>query len=293
MRTGNHLDYLIYPLLVLGILGHHAVLYYGLGISADLVVGGVGFLSVALVHIFERLRPYREDWNRDRGDFKSDAFLFPLLAALVRAGFITLFTRWPLPAVVDLGASFSEVPAWVQLPFWLIAAEFGYYWYHRLCHKSALFWELHAVHHGAERVYWANSARFHSLDMVLGLVIYLLPLYVFGASIEVIAWFLTFNSITGLLEHANIRFTAGRLNHFFNTAELHRWHHSADPQVSARNLGKVLSVWDQVFGTFHYKPGDPIDEIGVLDSDPVPQGYLPQQVYPFRRMFQSSKRNPK
>jgi sterol desaturase/sphingolipid hydroxylase (fatty acid hydroxylase superfamily) len=81
------------------------------------------------------------------------------------------------------------------------------------------------------------------------------------------------NAVTGLLEHANVAFSAGPLNYFFNTAELHRWHHSTDPVLSSRNFGKTLSHWDWVFGTAHSNTREELKEVGVKTEN-IPAGIL-------------------
>ena len=73
-------------------------------------------------------------------------------------------------------------PILIQLVFALLICEFFFYWVHRICHRTPVLWSLHSVHHGAGRVYWANSARFHPLDACLDLIFYFLPLRSFGST---------------------------------------------------------------------------------------------------------------
>src|SRR5690606_33099298 len=88
----------------------------------------------------------------------------------------------------------------------LLCCEFFYYWFHRFCHKIPMLWRFHVVHHGAQRVYWINSGRFHLVEAFFSSMIYFLPLVFLGTGPEVIIMVITFSSITGFMEHVNIDF---------------------------------------------------------------------------------------
>ena len=103
-----------------------------------------------------------------------------------------------------------------------------------------------------------------------------------GASEEAIVIAMTLSLVTGFLEHANIDFKAGVLNYVFNTAELHRWHHSVVMKESNSNYGKVLSFWDLCFGTFWFPGGKDVSEVGVK-GEAIPASFMKQLVYPFRK----------
>jgi len=90
----------------------------------------------------------------------------------------------------------------------LLAGEFCYYWMHRITHRVPKLWNLHEVHHSAERVYWANSGRFHFFDAILRNFAYLLPLILLNTSEYLMEMILVFSRITGFLEHVNINFKA-------------------------------------------------------------------------------------
>lgn len=259
-------DLIIYPSLLILMLAFHAFLaeFFHNPELASIVVS---VTATILVWILEKIYPYRVEWNKNVGDLWTDiAFtllLFPLITTVVRVLLAFALQKNAFLALWNLGQRFETVPAFLQFPFWLLIAELGYYAYHRLCHHHPWFWSLHKSHHSPLRVYWANSGRFHPADMLIGMFIYFLPFYVFQASPEVLAWFLSFNAVTGLLEHANIQFRAGLLNRIFNTAELHRWHHSVVPEISGKNLGKVLCVWDQLFGTYYLPKNQHVERVGV------------------------------
>jgi sterol desaturase/sphingolipid hydroxylase (fatty acid hydroxylase superfamily) len=107
------------------------------------------------------------------------------------------------------------------------------------------------------------------------------PLFLIQPSVELIGLFVTVNAVTGLLEHANVDFNAGPLNYIFNTAQLHRWHHSPKVTISNKNFGKVLSIWDVFFSTWYLPKSERIQKVGVETED-IPSGMWRQFLHPFK-----------
>ncbi len=236
----------------------------------------------AIILVQEHYAPFREDWKRNRGDLFSDflqsAIVFPVISEIIYKGYNLLLSQplkqfWP-----------HTLPAPVQLLLILLIAEYAHYWYHRQSHRKKSLWHFHTIHHGVQRVYSVNSARFHMVDILFNMLAYLAPLSLFGVRDEVFYSFLAISSITGLLEHANIKFEAGIFNYFFNTAQLHRWHHSEVSRESQTNFGKVLCVWDIVHGT-HFLPADrKVGTVGIGKRREVPPTFIAQTMYPFEEM---------
>ena len=279
------LSILIYPILVLGSL---TTFYQILEIIKPGIIGVyvaiANFPFLLAVVAFEYLLPFRKDWQRNRGDVLADAIntlvRFPIFMALLYAG-ITHFITPPLTHYWIHNAHLL-----VQFGVLLVISELFYYGYHRLSHELKSLWKFHAVHHGALRVYWLNSARFHLVDLTLSLLIYFIPIAVFGVHEHVVGLFIAINATTGLLEHANIDFHVGPLNYIFNTAELHRWHHSEKMEISQKNYGKVLSIWDWIFGTGYF-PRQSMQEPVGIEGEIVPNDYIGQLRYPFLKKSSS------
>ncbi len=53
-------------------------------------------------------------------------------------------------------------------------------------------------------------------------------------------------------------------------------------EESHHNYGKVLSVWDQVFGTFYLPKQKQLELVGIEGQSPVPNSFWGQLRYPFR-----------
>ena len=179
--------------------------------------------------------------------------------------------------LIDLRKEYGFI---AQLVVALAAGEFCYYWFHRATHTIPVLWRFHAVHHGAKRVYWMNAGRFHFIEIFFGGLAFYIPLAFFQPYPDVTIMIIAFSGITGFLEHINIDFRAGWLNYIFNTAQHHRWHHSKVVKESNTNYGKVLIIWDLLFGTFFLPKDREVEEVGTV-ADDVPYDFLGQVKYPF------------
>lgn len=243
---------------------------------------------IVVIVIFEQLLPYRKEWMIGRGDTITDVLqtfiTLPIASKLAELSLpILLFypAMW-ISKNLDLSFWPDEWSFIMQFILAALAAEFCMYWIHRLSHRIPFLWRFHSVHHGAERVYWINSGRFHIFDAFLDSMCYFFPVILFGAPEEIVVTLITLSAITGFLEHVNIDYRGGILNYVFNTAELHRWHHSKEQSESDNNYGKALIIWDLLFGTY-YLPSDwDVEEVGLYGDDTVPNSYWGQMKYPFK-----------
>lgn len=277
-----------YPLaLISAVAAYFALLPSVSNEGVFFLVAAISYVFIVVVHVSEKIWPARKEWNVNRGDFRSDLVFTNLLLPALSKG-AEIFLAWAILAMMSESMHQGltslwphESPILVQGLLALLVCEFLFYWAHRLFHQVHALWLFHSIHHAVKRVYWNNSGRFHPVDLFVTWVFYYLPLAVFGVSPQVMGFFLIMNAVTGLLEHANVDFKAGWLNRLFNTAELHRWHHSAEPEVSSMNFGKVLSIWDQVFGTYYLPAGKEVGEVGIV-TESVPEGVRAQMAYPFR-----------
>ena len=267
---------LYYPVMVFGAVA--AWLVASRHVSADqlpLLNLAISAVVIPLVILSERLLPFHRDWLRGRGDFVADVVaslvVLPVIVALAEA-----LDRAALPTLELLPTDSHVV---VEVVVALVLAEFMHFWVHRLAHHWAPMWRLHAVHHGAPRVYWGNAGRFHPLDLAVIFPLYFAPVVLLGISPQAFSLFMVMNAVTGILEHANVDFRAGPLNYLFNSAELHRFHHANDVVTSRHNYGKVLCIWDLVFGTHKVAPGGFAGELGA--GQPVPVTFFAQLAHPF------------
>ncbi|MDH5368002.1 MAG: sterol desaturase family protein [Cyclobacteriaceae bacterium] len=281
------LQYLFYPFVVLITLVVLFELVEILSVEYYILIPVILMIPLLSIFVFlELFFPYKKDWNIGRGDFGTDliqTFLTLPIASKISELLLPLLLYYPIMWLTEsLEVSIVKFNNNLTISFMiaLLICEFCYYWIHRISHENKYLWQLHAIHHGAERVYWGNSGRFHFIDAFLGSTAYFLPLILLGVSNEVIVIVLTFSGITGFLEHVNINFRAGFLNYVFNTAELHRWHHSENEQESNRNYGKALILWDLLFRTFFWPKDRRVEKVGIK-GEKIPVKFMKQLFHPF------------
>lgn len=280
------LDYAIYPLLVGG--GVMAIVAsVAAGMSYWAVAPPVLLLCATFVVLLEHRRPYVVAWREPQGDVAADRAHFAANLAVSQLAVLTY--------AAALEARGSAVRLWpgdwpfaLQFVLGLIIVDLGLYWVHRLSHSIAWLWRLHAIHHGPRRVYWMNGQRRHVVHEVLEGTPGLIVLGVLGAPAEVVACSFAAITIHLMLQHGNVAYRAGILRHVFSVAELHRWHHQRLYADVQGNYGALLSVWDCWFGSALDKEGDAPPDVGMDDEPDLPQDWLGQHVWPFRRRRDSA-----
>ncbi len=236
---------------------------------------------------WEFILPYRAHWNKSDGDLGTDAIhltVSGLLTKFIKPLYIFLL----IPAVGFLGSRFGSDELWphhwnlvAQLALVLVLCEFGRYWFHRFAHSVPWLWNLHAVHHSPNRLYWLNAGRFHPLERFYLQIPELLPFILLNPSEPILMMYLVLNSAHGFYQHANIQTRIGPLNYVFSMSELHRWHHSKVIEQSDNNFGNILILWDLVFGTFYLPRDKEVGSIGLLNPD-YPKNYIGQIIAPFQ-----------
>ena len=169
----------------------------------------------------------------------------------------------------------SNWPLWVQVPVLFFIFEFLNYHIHRGMHElqgpmGRILWHVHAAHHLPDRLYLLMHAVSHPLNAVFiqGIAI-ILPIWLMGYQPEAVLIFLVVNAFHGIVSHFNVDLRLGWASYVFVGPEVHRYHHSA--KISeAKNYGATLTIWDQVFGTFVYRPGTPPAELGTDPNAKLP-----------------------
>jgi sterol desaturase/sphingolipid hydroxylase (fatty acid hydroxylase superfamily) len=213
------------------------------------------------------------------GDIGSFILIFGLLD-----GALKWLTPFVILAIVPASGPMA-LPLWQQIGLVVLWIEFAGWASHWAHHRFAPLWALHAMHHSTEHLYTLNNFRFHPFNHVLNHLAMILPLLWIGVSADAILVYTALSLPVLLLQHSNIAFDFGRLNLVFNTNDLHRWHHSAQPTEGVMNLGRALVLWDQVFGTYLRPPAmtAPV-RIGLFASSrrfPSATRYWAQLAWPF------------
>jgi sterol desaturase/sphingolipid hydroxylase (fatty acid hydroxylase superfamily) len=82
------------------------------------------------------------------------------------------------------------------------------------------------------------------------------------------------------MQHSRLRWTFGPMHSVLVSPSFHSVHHSTDAREYNGNYGRVLSIWDLLFGTF-VRSEQTTRRQGV-DGMEVPERLSAQFVHPFR-----------
>lgn len=242
-----------------------------------LVLFGVFTVGIVTFHLLEPVAPIKSGYRSGvfrRGyfaDVVSTLVNGPGLSSLTKIAAIYLVTR--VPAQWRFMADWSFVAQFI--PFFLVN-DFGRYWLHRWYHASPLLWRFHRVHHTVVEMDSLSLFRIHVGEAVIKNGLLFLPFQLIGVSPWVIVVYSSWDILKGFWHHANLRTYVGPVNYFFNTAELHWWHHSTESRGQQANYGSILSIWDRLFHTFYWPRGEWPEQIGVEGIDHFPDSYLGQ-----------------
>lgn len=238
-------------------------------------------IFIPMEKLFGRLQQdvFRKGWRVDLTYF----FISTLLVQLTT--YLTL-----QPAIALFGwAIFPGVQEWIRSqPYWLqfleiaLLADIVQYWVHRLFHEIPWLWRFHAVHHSAEVMDWMAGNRIHLVDLAITRSLIYVPSFILGFSEAPMVAYIVFVSLHAVFIHSNLRFKFGRWRWVFSTPQFHHWHHTAEAEGINKNYAVHFPLLDLLFGTF-YLPGERWPKVYGVRNNDVPQSYLAQWVYPFRR----------
>jgi len=176
----------------------------------------------------------------------------------------------------------------LQVVVFVVVADVGGYWVHRLLHANAWLWELHKIHHSQTRLTPLTNYRFHFLDETFRRVLLFIPFQMLGTSLQVA---LTVNFIMAwllLLQHSEFDWHYGPIGRIFVSPVFHRWHHAVDAESQNANYGMLFTFWDDLFGT-SFRRDTPPEQLG-LAGEVMPDSFLRQQLIPIFRLLDLRKR---
>ena len=270
------------------------------GIFVALLVLGLVF---GLLERFFRTRPgpawyRRPDTRTDlaywfftplatRGITRLGAGLAVLLVVVLAGGSVAEFRAeiasgtFPDLGIFGMGESIRALPLYLQFPLGLLAGDFFGYWLHRAFHRGRL-WQFHAIHHSSPRLDWLSSVRVHPVNDLGNRVLQAVPLLLLGFDPLVFALYAPFTTLYAILLHADVNWSFGPGRYLLASPMFHRWHHSSEDEGRDKNFAGLFPVFDLLFGTFHFPPGELPRTLGT-PATPVPAGFWRQLLYPFRR----------
>ncbi|MEB3358004.1 MAG: sterol desaturase family protein [Synechococcales bacterium] len=214
------------------------------------------------------------------------SFLVIPITALLSATAIANLVSHALSYLTSISTLFpiSHPPLWYHLSFSLfliLAIDFGYFYNHYLRHKVPLLWEFHKIHHTAEVLTPFTLYRHHPLDYLVQILSVSLCAgtatgiwtFLFGSQAQVLSlngvpWLLFAFYLTGNFRHSHIWVAFPNwASYVLMSPAQHYIHHANDSRYYDTNYGKILSLWDWMFGTLYIPQGYQELPLGLPDEE--------------------------
>lgn len=241
-----------------------------------------GILFVPLEKLFGRLT----DQPLFRSEWREDLFYFLLSSVLVQT--LTYLSLAPSMAILQHTSSWSAFrqsvasqPFWLQVVEIMFLTDFVQYWFHRAFHRIPFLWGFHAVHHSAQKMDWLAGSRMHIVEIIGLRGMTIIPMYVLGFAESALHIYILLVYLNATFVHANVRFNVEWLKPLIVTPRFHHWHHGIEKEAIDVNFAIHFPWLDKLFGTYYMPPEQWPSGYGI-GGHPVPNGYWPQFLYPFK-----------
>ena len=182
--------------------------------------------------------------------------------------FNSFLLRLVFPAAAVGMAAFADAQGWgifnyYETQFWLavvvsvVAMDFIIYLQHVMVHAVPALWRLHRMHHTDLDFDVTTGARFHTIEIILSMLIKFATIAVLGPPVVAVVIFEVLLNATAMFNHGNVRLPKGldrALRWIVVTPDMHRVHHSTEDDEANSNFGFNLPWWDRLFGTYRDQP---------------------------------------
>ncbi|MBE9515634.1 MAG: sterol desaturase family protein [Proteobacteria bacterium] len=217
------------------------------------------FGILAIMALWEILAPKRAltvsklmRWTNNLGLVFFNSFILRLIfpAAAVGVAAFASEQGWGLLNYYTLPLGFAVLLS-------IIAMDFIIYLQHVLVHAVPALWRLHRVHHADLDYDVTTGARFHTIEIILSMLIKFATIIVLGAPVVAVIIFEVVLNAMAMFNHGNVGLPKSldkALRWFVVTPDMHRVHHSIEDDEANSNFGFNLSCWDRLFGTYRDQP---------------------------------------
>jgi sterol desaturase/sphingolipid hydroxylase (fatty acid hydroxylase superfamily) len=235
---------------------------------------------------WERISPYRKNLPLFRDGFWLDLVWYTIIQSYVLKIVIFDYIINPVQHHFDW-SGLQFIKSWSiteQVLFFVVTHDLYIYLFHRLQHSSKLLWRVHEAHHSGKQVDFLAGSRSHVLEIIINQTIEFAPIIILGADPAVVPIKAMLDAMWGMLIHANINVKLGKFKYFFNSPELHLWHHANYREVFHANFSTKFAVWDYLFGTIYdpgHKPGEHSENWGLYYD--FPKDYFLQHAFSVKR----------
>ena len=153
--------------------------------------------------------------------------------------------------------NYYQLPLSASVIITVVAMDFVIYIQHVMVHAIPLLWRFHRVHHADLDYDVTTGARFHTLEIILSMLIKFATIVLLGPPVVGVIIFEVMLNATAMFNHANIKLPASVdrvLRWVLVTPDMHRVHHSVEDNETNSNFGFSLTWWDRLFGTYIAQP---------------------------------------
>jgi sterol desaturase/sphingolipid hydroxylase (fatty acid hydroxylase superfamily) len=182
---------------------------------------------------------------------------------------IALWVSGGLETIFGAGGSGVGTSLTARITFTVLimfAVDTGLFFAHLLAHRIPVLWEFHKIHHSAAVLTPITVLRMHPVDIVLnawgvGVFVGLVKgVFTYGYAAEVSAFTVSELDIGTFafflagyhLRHTHIWLPFPKyIRNFISSPVLHQIHHSDQPRHYDKNFGRILLIWDWLFGTLY------------------------------------------
>lgn len=215
----------------------------------------------------QRLIPRLRRWTANLGLVAINTLLLRLLFPTAAVGMAAFAVNegWGL-------LNRLSWPDWLELILAVALLDLVIYLQHVMVHAVPVLWRLHRVHHADPEYDLTTGARFHPIEIILSMLIKIATIAALGPPVVAVVLFEVILSGMAMFNHANIELPATLdrwLRRIVVTPDMHRVHHSVEPDETNSNFGFNLSLWDRLMGTYREQPrlGQLGMRIGIASLD--------------------------
>lgn len=183
--------------------------------------------------------------------------LFP--AAAVGTAFVGELNAWGLFNELHVPSPVAGLLSFVLLDLTIYAQHFVF-------HHVPYLWRLHRMHHADLDIDVSTGARFHTLEIVVSMVIKISVVILLGAPAWSVLLFEILLNATSMFNHSNIRMPVEVdrvIRKIVVTPDMHRVHHSVIIEETNSNFGFNFPWWDRIFGTYRDQPSRGHEEMTI------------------------------
>lgn len=162
--------------------------------------------------------------------------------------------------------NYYTVPTWLAVSSAVIILDFFIWLQHVMVHAVPVLWRLHRVHHADLDIDVTTGARFHTLEIVLSMLIKFAVIVLLGPPLVAVVIFEVLLNATAMFNHSNVSLPKGLdrvLRWIVVTPDMHRVHHSVEDDETNSNFGFNLPWWDRLFGTYRAQPRAGHDDMTI------------------------------